>query len=149
MIRKAQVKQVVEFELGDMIIYLDPTDLLISKKTQLIKRVSDPDAGNTQKEQITMLPSFDPEFPFLAFSGQKTLNILNIKTQTMQPLIDSPVYAYSGQQAFFFKKEKSGQIALHFVTRTLDDENKRFFNWYKVDLKDDFFENLKALGRLP
>ena len=148
MIRKAQVLQAFEFELGDMIIYLDPTDLLISKKTQLIKRVSDPDAGNVQKEQIAMLPSFDPEFPFLAFSGYKTLNILNIKTQTMQILIDAPVVAYPGQQAFFFKKERSGQ-ALYFVTATEDDENKRFFNWYKVDLKDDFFENLKALGRLP
>ena len=148
MIRKAQVKQVYEFELGDMVIYLDPTDLLISKKTELIKRVSDPDAGNVHKEQIMMLPSFDPEFPFLAFSGHKTLNILNIETQKMQTLIDSPVVAYSGQQAFFFKKERTGH-ALYFVQQTTDDENKRFFNWYKVDLKDDFFENLKALGRLP
>ena len=114
----------------------------------MIKRVSDPDAGNVNKHQITMLPSFDPEFPFLAFSGHKTLNILNIETQKMQTLIDSPVVAYPGQQVFFFKKERSGQ-ALYFVTATEDDENKRFFNWYKVDLKDDFFENLKALGRLP
>ena len=114
----------------------------------MIKRVSDPDAGNTLKNQITMLPSFDPEFPFLAFSGQKTLNILNIKTQTMQILIDTKVVAYSGQQAFFFKKERTGH-ALYFVYQAADDENKRWFNWYKVDLKDDFFENLKALGRLP
>ena len=148
MIRKAQVVEVFEFELGDMVIHLDPTDLLISKKTQLIKRVSDPDAGNVTKYQIAMLPSFDPEFPFLAFSGEKTLNILNIETQTIQTLIDSPVVAYSGQQAFFFKKVRSGH-ALYFVNWTTDDENKRFFNWYKVDLKDDFFENLKALGRLP
>ena len=114
----------------------------------MIKRVSDPDAGNVNKKQITMLPSFDPEFPFLAFSGMKTLNILNIETQTMQILIDSPVVAYSGQQAFFFKKERTGH-GLYFVKETEDDENKRWFNLYKVDLKNDFFKNLKALGRLP
>ena len=114
----------------------------------MIKRVSDPDEGNVSKHQITMLPSFDPEFPFLAFSGSKTLNILNIETQTMQTLIDSPVVAYSGQQAFFFKKERSGHT-LYFVNETVDDENKTFFNWYNIDLKDDFFDSLKVLGRLP
>ena len=114
----------------------------------MIKRVSDPDAGNVNKQQITMLPSFGPEFPFLAFSGSKTLNILNIETQTMQTLIDSQVVAYPGQQAFFFKKKRTGH-ALYFVQQAADDENKRFLYWYKVDLKDDFFKNLKALGRLP
>ena len=113
MIRKAQVDKVVEFNHDDFLILIY-TDFLISKKTELIKRVSDPDAGNGNKDQITMLPSFDPEFPFLAFSGGKTLNILNIETQTMQTLIDSPVVAYSGQQAFFFKKERTGH-ALYFA----------------------------------
>ena len=64
-----------------MIINLDPTDLLITKKMQVITRVNDPDAGNSVKNQITMLPCFDVDtLPFIAFSGFKTLNILNIKT---------------------------------------------------------------------
>ena len=106
-----------------MIIYLAPTDLLIAKEMQVIARVNDPDAGNTDKNQFTMLPSFDADtFPFIALSGFKTLNIMNIKTQMMQPLVDAQVVAYSGQQSFFFKKEKKG-FSFHFVTTTKDDEN--------------------------
>ena len=105
----------------------------------MIARVNDPDAGNNEKNQITMLPSFDADtFPFLAFSGMKTLNILNTKTQMMQPLVDAEVRAYSGQQVFFFKKEKKG-YSFHFVSETVDDENKQFFNWHMINLKDDFF----------
>lgn len=132
-----------------MIIYLNPTDLLITKEMQVITRVNDPDAGNNLKEQITMLPCFDVDtLPFIAFSGHKTLNILNIKTQNFQPLVDAKVVAYPGQQAFFFKKESKG-YTLQFVSETVDDENKRFFNWHIMALKDDFFENLKVLERLP
>ena len=80
-------------------------DLLITKKMQVVKRIIDTDRGNVQKFQITMMPSFDPvRFPFIAFSGYKTLNILNIKTHMMQTLVDAQVTAYHGQQAFFFKK---------------------------------------------
>ena len=96
-----------------------------------------------------MLPSFDADtFPFLAISGNKTLNILNIKTQMMQPLVDADVRAYLGQQSFFFKKEKQG-YSFHFVTYTSDIEGNRFNNWHCMILNDDFFLHLKSLGRLP
>ena len=99
------MKSVFEITKDDeMIIILDP-DLLITKKMQVVKRIDDPDAANSNKNQITMLPSFDPvRFPFFAVSGNKTLNILNIKTHMMQTLVDAQVTAYPGQQAFFFKK---------------------------------------------
>ena len=88
-----------------MIIIINQKDLLITKKLQVVKRIDDQDAGNDKKFQITMLPSFDPvSFPFIAFSGAKTLNILNIKTHMMQTLVEAQVIAYAGQQAFFFKK---------------------------------------------
>ena len=117
-----------------MIIYLAPVNVLIIKQMQVVARVDDPDAGNANKDQITMLPSFDADsFPFLAFSGEKTLNILNIKTQMMQPLVDAEVSAYQGQQAFLFKKEKKG-YSFHFVSYTIDDENKGFFNWHMMNL---------------
>lgn len=100
----------------------------------MIARVNDPDAANAKKDQITMLPSFDADsFPFIALSGEKTLNIMNIKTQMMQPLVDAQVLAYSGQQSFFFKKEKKG-FSFHFVTATKDDENNIWFNWYIMPL---------------
>ena len=123
LIKSAQVSQVFEFAKDELIIHLAPTDLLIAKEMQVIARVNDPDAGNHNKYQITMLPSFDADtFPFIALSGAKTLNIMNIKTQMMQPLVDTEVAAYAGQQSFFFKKEKKG-FSFQFVTYTKDDEN--------------------------
>ena len=66
----------------------------------------------------------------------------------MQPLVDVPVEAWSGQQAFFFKKEKNG-YTLNFVSQLVDDESKTLFNWHIMPLQSDFFEKLKVLGRLP
>ena len=78
-----------------MLIHVKKTDLLLAHKWQVIKEIKDPDKGNTQKYWLCPFPGFDTtSFPFIALSGMKTFNIVNVKTGAMQILINTRASYY-------------------------------------------------------
>ena len=78
-------------------MHLYNTDLLIVYNFEVLHRVVESDLGNNDKFQILPLPGYDPEtLPLVVMSGRKSLNILNMKTFAMQPLVQTPLYTFQG-----------------------------------------------------
>lgn len=76
------------------------------------------------------------------------MNLINLKTLHMQVFIHYPVECSLGSKMAFIKKETKG-YSLNWCGTLVDSENKHFDLWYEMSLKDDFFNALRAHGRLP
>ena len=95
-IRQDYVEAIYEYATDKMIVHLRPKDLLIINKMQVCKRIEEDDPSNVCKYQMTTLPNFNEDIlPFIALSGGKSLNLLNLAKGTMQPLILAPIQGFS------------------------------------------------------
>ena len=81
------------------------------------------------------VPGFDLEtFPFIIVSGRKSIKILNVNTNYMEPLVKTQATVTYGQEAFFIIEAEFGMV-LNFTTgRKLFNGNKRL-EWVAMDLK--------------
>ena len=96
-----------------------------------------------------VLPGFDPEhFPFVAISGDKSIDIVNMNLGYSDPLVIAEQTCTWGQQAFFFKREHEG-LSLNFtIGRKLDNGGTRL-EWIRLPLKSDFMRTLARVGYMP
>ena len=65
----------------------------------------------------------------------------------MQKFITSPCNTVRSQQAFFFTKEKYG-YSMQFSSKQ-NDGTKEYHKWHKLELKNDFIQQLSTYKRLP
>ena len=64
--------------------------MLILNKFSVTNRIVDQDVGNTQKTQLIPMRGFDYEtFPFVVSSGMKSINLINVRENTMQSFVQS------------------------------------------------------------
>ena len=90
-------------------------DILVAEGMSITHRIEDTDTGNVAKYQFSTLPGFDEvNFPFIAVSGLKSLNLVNVRTGSIQVLISAPIITYRNQKAFFFTSDNDG-LQLHFT----------------------------------
>ena len=83
----------------------------------VIRKISEPNVKNKKKFHFIQLPGFDTDkFPFIVYSGNKTINLLNIRDFNSQ--VESLVINASqpGQRGLFFVKESFG-YSLHFTAK--------------------------------
>ena len=66
----------------------------------------------------------------------------------MQRLLKLDMHCSQSQEVAFFKKETNG-YSLHFSNNFYTEDDQRQETWFCIHLKDDFFEQLKKLKRLP
>ena len=81
---KEVVSAVLEFAPDKMLLFIVPTDLLITHKWKVVSRIEDPNVNNIQKYWFCELPNFNAEtFPFVLVTGWESFNLVNIKTSNM------------------------------------------------------------------
>ena len=128
--------------------YVNRVEIFVIKKWCVTNRISD-DQGNTKKHQLLPISGYDYEtLPFVVSSGKKSINLINVQSATMQPLVQAGTWCYPGQSVAFFKAEEAG-ISLQYTTRTADDLNNIWHSWFSTVLHSDFIECIEKLGRLP
>ena len=109
-----------EFPPNGIILNNFPTELIILRDWKVTNVISDPVSGNSRKCWLETLPCFDyDKCPFLIASGNLTYNIVNLKTATMQILIQEAVPNWFGAQAWCFTK-RYNKIEMHFCTRNFN-----------------------------
>ena len=77
------------------------------------------------------MPGFNTDtFPFFISSSFKQFSIINVTQGTLQPLIDGSAMTSTGQESFFYEKNKDG-FTLNFCTRIHHQESEEYeFNWF-------------------
>ena len=107
LIKEEYVRCVKQVTKDIVLISVDPTDVLLANRLEVIHRFKDSDFGNIQKYQFVPVPQFSLEtLPFVVVNGHKTINILNLSKFTMQPLVQAPVeLIQSSHISMFFRKE--------------------------------------------
>jgi hypothetical protein len=139
-----------EFTEGRMLIYVYNVDLLITKDYCVIHRVTDPDAGNTQKYQHIPFFNFHIDnFSFVLVAGWKSMNVLNLSTGEMQPLIETEVKACRSSHSVMFTKRDDSGVTIHFCRTFIDDDGIMMQEWLYLPIMADFIDCLRELGRLP
>ena len=97
-----------------------------------------------------MLPEFDVDLmPFLVSTGNKSLNIVNVKTGFTQELIETPISAIKDLSPICFVKAKSGDFEMHFISIKVNEFNVKQIFWYKFHFKPDFVNLMRKYGRVP
>ena len=147
-----KVFSAIEYSEDQIVVALESATLLLLKNWELTHTYSDPNKQNDfwRRGFLATLPGFDSEnFPFIACSGSKGINLVNVKQASdMIPLMVSETTCQNGQQAFFFKYEKLG-LSIHFTSgRKLDNDCTRL-NWIRMSFKPDFEDALREFGTLP
>ena len=95
------------------------------------------------------LPDFHEEtFPFVACSGSSYINLINVNTDYMEPIVETETSCWGQQQPFFFKKEEKG-MTLHYSSVELLPNNRKSLKWVQMKLQPDFKKTLKKLGCMP
>lgn len=98
LLKKELVNGMLEFAPNKLVMFINPTDLLIANNWQVVNIIKDPRAGNCMKQWLQPLPGFDSEqFPFIVTSGKQSYNLVNLKTYNMQVLIDTPALFHHSQ----------------------------------------------------
>ena len=73
-----------------MLVSLHSNAMLILNKFSVTNRIVDQDVGNTQKTQLIPMRGFDYEtFPFVVSPGMKSINLINVRENTMQSFVQS------------------------------------------------------------
>lgn len=110
---------------------------------------NDPNPLNEDKWHLVALPDFHEEtFPFVACSGTRSINLINVNTDYMEAFIETETTCWGQQQPFFFKKEEKG-MTLHYSSAEQSSDERKYLTWVQMKLKPDFKKMLKKLGCLP
>jgi hypothetical protein len=104
---------------------------LIIEDWEVIHKIEDPEIANTDKCWMMPMPGFNTDtFPFFISSSFKQFSIINVTQGTLQPLIDGSAMTSTGQESFFYEKNKDG-FTLNFCTRNHHQESEEYeFNWF-------------------
>ena len=97
------------------------------------------------------MPDFDSEeFPFVLWSRDNAINLVNIKQGFVEPLIlrDFASYDKKGQQAFHLDKKVYG-TSIHFTAKQVFTDGCVRLNSCKMSIKPDLYKILKEYGTLP
>ena len=102
-------------------------------------------------EQI--LPGFDIEqLPFVvcnATAHSDTIDLLNVKTGKIAPLIKVSAQNLQYQQALFFTPNGNGEFTLAFCSTQSSDDGTLTHSWHEMDFHGDFTTTLAKHGQLP
>ena len=101
--------------------------------------------------QLTPLSGFDMEtFPFIVWSRETTINLVNLKEQFVEPLItrEYASYEHRGQDSFFLKGKIYG-MSIHFSAKQIFPDGSVRLNMCKMNLKPDMIKMLKEYGTIP
>ena len=132
-----------------MLACINPRDLLLIDSFCVTNRIIDFDQANHLKFQLIPIRCFDYEtLPFVVSTGLTSINLINVKSATMQPLVKTKTECKTGQSVAFFKAEETG-ISFHYTTQRKDALNEVWNSWFSTTLHLDFIECIKTLGRLP
>ena len=107
LVKKEAVYSILEIAAGKLLAYLYNKDVLVIESWSLIHRVVESDATSLDKYQIIPLKLSD-ESNFAVLSGNTSINILNVGTKLMSPLVQTKATCYTGQSAMFISKEENG-----------------------------------------
>ena len=118
--------------------------------------MEDPGLQGRRGLWLCPMPNFDvDDFPFIISSGRESINLINIKTYSIEQLIVQSASTITagwmgskGQAAGFFKKEENGEFTLHFTTRS-HVSNGLMNRWHAMTFRRDFSEWLTDYGCLP
>jgi len=144
LLNNEEVYSILEFGINQLLVSVQLTDLLILDNWSVVQRISDPSSGNVQKCWQALLPGFNLEsFPFVVVAGHETINLVNVKEHTLQPLIQAKNRNIRSQKAAFFMSSDSG-FNMHFATHRSTEDRRREDCWYMMPLKDDFTQTLRT-----
>ena len=116
---------------------------------KVIKTICEPISGNGELYWIRSLPQFDIEkYPFLLVSGAKSFSLINVKTGTIEGMIQGSPKTTKDMQAAFFVPLKNG-FELHFTTRERLQNKLVEYNYYVMHYKPGFLDILREFGKLP
>jgi len=139
-----------EFAPNKFIFYARNAHLFIVHDWKVVRKIDDKNLKNINKYYIDALPGFHPtNFPFVACSGESSINIINVNTGYMDVLVGAAPSALHQQKAFFFMNDDTGTVSMHFSTTKLTEDNNTMQNWHIMKFKSDFFDTLQLYGRLP
>ena len=97
MLDKEYVRALLVYAHNQMLVHVEPTDLLIVSDWKVTQLIKDPDSGNIQKFMLMPLPGFDKDtFPFVVCSGGKSMNLINVKNYQMQVMVNATVVYWKG-----------------------------------------------------
>lgn len=90
------------------------------------------------------VPDFNLDyFPFIIWSRENAINLVNVKKGFVEPLIirDYASYDKKGQQSFFIKKKIYG-MSIHFTTKQVYTDDLVRLNYCKMNIKPDLMRML-------
>lgn len=141
-LKNEKVTAIHEYAANKLVMHLPPSEMLIAHKWKVVQIIKDHRGGNTLKQWLYPLPGFDKEaFPYILASGRESFNIVNVKTFSMQVLIDVPAIYHKSQQSAFFMPETEG-FSMHFAAQAVNDKGQKQENWYCMKFKADFIHSL-------
>ena len=116
--------------------------LLLLENWVVIRKFEDPSELNNRSLQgwLCKLPGFNMEkFPFIVWSGETSINLVNINEGFTEPLIyrDYASFDHRGQQGVFCKGKLYG-MTLHFSAKQIFKNGDVRLNWCKMSFKPDF-----------
>ena len=80
LIHDENVAQIHEYCKGKMIAHLSTRGILIIHNWKVMKKIEEPNDGNSCKFWMARLPGFHVnEFPFVVCSGWETFNLINVR----------------------------------------------------------------------
>ena len=89
-------------------------------------------------------------FPFVVWSRENSINLVNIKEGSVEPLIERNYAAFDhrGQESFYLSGKIYG-MSLHFTAKQEFEDGSARLNWCKMNFKPDLIKVLKEYGMLP
>ena len=88
---------VCAFPPDGILAFTYPCNFLVLRNWKVTNKIIDPVPGNARKFWLKPLPNFDIEHcPFIISSGNATYNIVNVKSETMQILVQATVPNWFG-----------------------------------------------------
>ena len=125
LLNNEDVYSILEFGINQLLVSVQLTDLLVLENWSVVKKISDASSGNVQKCWQALLPGFNLEsFPFVVVAGDETINLVNVKEHTLQPLIQAKNRNIRSQKAAFFLSSESG-FNMHFATHRSSQDRSR------------------------
>ena len=119
--QKSSICQLLEVEKNLIVASCEPRTILVFQDWKCVKRYDDSDQGSQYRNfgYLSPLPGFDIQsFPFVACYGLSNINLINLSNNKMEPLVlfdHAEATSTFGKQGFFFQKNETGAISLHFT----------------------------------
>ena len=129
---KEAIQGALEYAPKKMILFARQEHLFIVHNWRVVMLIKDPDIRNISKYSITPFLGFNEEtFPFVVTSGESSINIVNVKTMTMDVLVKCATSVLHAQTSVFFDKDEEGVTTMHFA-HTANEDGITRQNWNQM-----------------